>query len=54
MVVRPSSDSQNNSNSDDDGQKKLDRTGMLTRGLAGPYCGLGTMVRERGLPANFC
>jgi hypothetical protein len=32
----------------------LDRTGMLTRRLAEPYPGPGTMVREGGVPANFC
>jgi hypothetical protein len=31
----------------------LDRTGMLTRGLAELYRGPGTMVREGGVPANF-
>ena len=30
------------------------RTGMLTLGLAEPYRGPGTMVREGGVPANFC
>ncbi len=34
--------------------KKKDCTGMLMRGLAMPYCGLGTMVREVVVPANFC
>jgi hypothetical protein len=33
--------------------KKLDRTGMLTRELAEPNHGPGTMVRERGVPASF-
>ncbi len=32
----------------------LDCTGMLTCGLTEPYYGLGTMVRERGVPAYFC
>jgi hypothetical protein len=32
----------------------LDHTGMLMGGLAEPYRGPGTMVRERGVPANFC
>ncbi len=31
----------------------LDCTGMLTHGLAEPYCGPDTMVREGGVPANF-
>jgi hypothetical protein len=32
----------------------LDHTGMLTRRLAEPYCSPGTMVREGGVPTNFC
>ena len=32
--------------------KKLDHTGMVTHGLAEPYCGLGTMVREGRVAAN--
>jgi hypothetical protein len=35
-------------------KKILDCTGMLTRGLAEPYHGPGTMVREGGVPSNFC
>jgi hypothetical protein len=35
-------------------QKKLDCTDMLMRGLAEPYRGLSTMVKEGGVPANFC
>jgi hypothetical protein len=54
MVVRSPSDCQNGGNSDNGGKKMLDRTGMLTRGLAEPYRGPGTMARERGVPANFC
>ncbi len=34
--------------------KILDCTGMLTCGLAEPYCSPGNMVREGGVPANFC
>ncbi len=33
--------------------KKKDRTDMLMRGLAEPYRGLSTMVKEGGVPANF-
>ncbi len=45
---------QNKDNSDDGGKTISDHTGMLTRRLAEPYHSPGTMVRERGVPANFC
>ncbi len=32
----------------------LDRTDMLTLGLTEPYCGPSIMVKEGGVPANFC
>jgi hypothetical protein len=53
-VVRLSSNGKNNSKSDHGSKRKLDRTDMLTGGLAEPYCGLSTMVKEGGVPANFC
>jgi hypothetical protein len=34
--------------------KKLDQTDMLTHGLAELYCGPSMMVKEGGVPANFC
>ncbi len=34
--------------------KKLDPTDMLTHGLAEPYHGPSTMVKEGGAPRNFC
>jgi hypothetical protein len=51
--MRPPSDCQNNNDSNNVGKKFADSTGMLTRGLAEPYCGPGTMVKEGGVPANF-
>jgi hypothetical protein len=51
-VVRLSSNSQNNGNSDD-GSNFFNCTNMLTRGLAEPYLGPSTMVKEGGVPANF-
>ncbi len=54
LVIRPPSNCQNNGNSDDGGQFFSDCNDMLTRGLAEPYHGPSNMVKEGGVPANFC
>ncbi len=53
-IVRPSSNCQNDGNSDNDSKTELHCTDMLTCGLAEPYCGLSTMGKKGGVPANFC
>jgi hypothetical protein len=35
-------------------KQNLACTDMLTHGLAEPYRGPSTMVKEGGVPANFC
>ncbi len=51
--MRPPSKGQNNNDGDNEGEKIVASNGMLKHEHAEPYCSPSTMVKERGVPANF-